>query len=82
MTKDDAAEIIRQTYQWKGSLRFEVELEDVFVFFALRGWELVVVNKETKMPYWEDELSKEAVDSIYRRRDKAVRLRNRLSSLE
>lgn len=79
MTKDEAIQIIRQSYQWNGPVRFEVELEDIFVFSVERGWELVVVNKETKKPSWEDELSEEAVNSIYRRRYKAIRQNNRLS---
>ncbi len=73
MTKDEAEQIIRQTYQWNGPVRFEVELEDVFVFSAERGWDLVVVNKETQKPFWEDELSEEDLNSIYRRRYKALR---------
>ena len=67
MTREEALLIIRQLEECRGPIRFELELDDLFMFSIQRGCDRIVVYKETGNAVWENELPDEEVNLIYRR---------------
>lgn len=82
MTREEALLIVSKLEECSGPIRFEFELDDLFMFSIQRGCDCIVVYKETRTAVWENELPDEEVTLIYRRYHKMLSQRHGLNCKE
>ena len=82
MTKEEAMLIAGQLEKCSGPVRFEFELDDLFLLSIQRGFDWIVVYKDTGKTVWANTLSVEESESIMRRYNEMLRKTGMRNSME